>query len=117
MTVQLFETCEHERAAQGRAVLDSTINQLFGVSVTLAAVLGREQMSAEATDRIHDVIDELDRAASALRSGVAAFTAPSASGAPDGLDRRRSVRICPPNSTRWCSRARSWRCGCATRSR
>ena len=78
MTVRLTPTCDQDRAAESRALLGATINHVFGASLSLAAMIGREQLSADVAAHLYEVIETLDRAATDLRVGVEAFAAPPA---------------------------------------
>lgn len=71
----------NERAARAKLVLDEyeriatemqdrVINHLFASGLTLASVLGRNQVDAATADRLHEVIEELDTATRELRLTV-----------------------------------------------
>jgi len=46
---------------------DQVINRIFGCGMTIAAILGRRGISDEVTDRLLDVLDELDAAVATIR--------------------------------------------------
>ena len=49
---------------------DAVIGHLFGSALTLASVLGRDELDDAVADRLHDVIDELDTAIRQIRNTV-----------------------------------------------
>ncbi len=49
---------------------DAVIGHLFGSALTLASVLGRDELDDAVAQRLHDVIDELDTAIRQIRNTV-----------------------------------------------
>jgi hypothetical protein len=59
---------ENERI--GADLNDRVIGHIFGSALTLASIVGRHQLDRGITERLHDVIDELDEAVREIRSTV-----------------------------------------------
>lgn len=65
------ETCaldENERI--GADLNDRVIGHIFGSALTLASVVGRNDLDDKIAERLHEVIDELDEAVREIRSTV-----------------------------------------------
>jgi PAS domain S-box-containing protein len=63
-----FALDDHERIAA--ELHDRVIGHLFASALTLASILGRNTLDDHITDRLRDVIDELDEATRAIRNTV-----------------------------------------------
>ena len=57
---------------RSRSVHDRVINRIFSSGLTLAGILSLERVDCDVSDRLRDVIDQLDLAVAELRTAALA---------------------------------------------